>query len=119
MKITPTADSGEKDIQGKFDYVRNWIETMKDRTAFSIYGGNGFNDMKAMEYVKRNKGFVICPENSYAGVKTIADFVSEKHAADGIKEGLNFINAQIEKRKQKLKEENVQGDTQGDDTESR
>ena len=115
MKISPTADSGEKDRQGKFDYVRNWIETMKDKTAFSIYGGNGYNDMKAMEYVKRNMGFVICPENSYEGVKKIADYVSDKHAADGIKEGLDFINKQIELRKQKEKE----GDTQGDDTESR
>lgn len=115
MKISPTADSGEKDRQGKFDYVRNWIETMKDKTAFSIYGGNGFNDMKAMEYVKRNRGFVICPENSYEGVKKIADYVSDKHAADGIKEGLDFINEQIEMRKQKEK----QGETQGEDTESR
>ena len=115
MKISPTADSGEKDRQGKFDYVRTWIETMKDSIAFSIYGGNGFNDMKAMEYVKRNNGFVICPENSYEGVKKIADYVSERHAADGIKEGFEFINDQIKKRKQKVKE----GDTQGDDTELR
>lgn len=115
MKISPTADSGEKDRQGKFDYVRNWLETMKDKTAFSIYGGNGYNDMKAMEYVKKNMGFVICPENSYEGVKKIADYVSDKQAADGIKEGLDFINKQIEMRKQKEK----QGETQSDDVELR
>lgn len=119
MKLSPNADSNEKDKQGKYEYVRNWIETMKDTTAFCIYGGNGFNDTKAMEYVKRSNGLVICPENSYEGVKKIADYVSEKHAADGIKEGLDFINSQILLRKHKEKQGNTQGDTQGDDTESR
>jgi len=117
MKMLPIANHGEKDKYGKFDYVRNWIETMQDKIAFSIYGGNGFNDLKAMEYIKQNKGFIICPENSYAGVKKIADYVSEKHAADGIKDGIDFINAQIEKRK--TIEETKKGDTQGDDWDAR
>ena len=117
MKILPTANHGETDKYGKCYYVRNWIESMGDKVAFSIYGGNGFNDLKAMEYIKRSKGFVICPENSYEGVKKLADYVSEKHAADGIKDGIDFINAQIEKRKHN--EVTKEGATQGDDMEER
>lgn len=100
MKLPAKIADGYKDKYGKFDYVRNWIETMQDRIEFSIYAGNGFNDTKAMEYLKRNKkGFVICPENSHPDVKKVSDYVSEKHAADGIIDGIDYINHQIEKRK--------------------
>lgn len=115
MKILSILKPEEQDRNGKFEYVRNWIESMQEKIAFCIYGGNGYNDTKAMEYIKRNKGFVICPENSWDGVKKIADHVSEEHAADGIKDGIDFINKQIEIRIQKQKEAN----TQGDDTEAR
>lgn len=114
MKLPTRIADGYKDKYGKFDYVRNWIETMHDKMEFSIYAGNGFNDTKAMEYVKRSKnGFVICPENSHPDVKKISDYVSEKHAADGITEGINYINEQIEKRKTdstKMKKEEENSD---------
>lgn len=115
MNLSALAQPGEKDQYGKFDYVRNWIESMKDRISFSIYGGNGFNDIKAMEYIKSNKGFVICPENSYIGVKKLADYVSEKHASEGIKDGIDFINREIEKRRQRFKEVNTQGNSEGEE----
>lgn len=115
MEISPVADIGEKDRNGKFYYVRNWVEALEDRIAFSIYAGNGYNDTKAMQYVKSQKGFVICPENSHSTVKDLADYVSEKHAADGVKEGFDFINQQIEKRKQKEIEETMHGDTEGEE----
>lgn len=115
MEISPLADIGEKDRNGKFYYVRNWVESLEDRIAFSIYAGNGYNDTKAMEYVKSKKGFVICPENSHSTVKELADYVSEKHAADGIKEGFDVINKQIEKRKQKEKEGTTQSDGEGEE----
>lgn len=115
MKIVSTLEASEQDRNGKFDYTRNWVESMQDKISFCIYGGNGYNDTKAMEYIKRNKGFVICPENSGDGVKKIADHISDKHAADGIKDGIDFINKQIEMRKQRVEI----GDTQGDDTETR
>lgn len=100
MKLPTRIADGYKDKYGKFDYVRNWIEAMNDKVEFSIYAGNGFNDTKAMEYIKRSKnGFVICPENSHPDVKKISDYVSEKHAEDGIIDGIDYINQQIEKRK--------------------
>ena len=130
MKLPKNIPDGYKDKYGKFDYVRNWLETMEDKIAFSIYGGNGFNDTKAMEYIKRyKKGFVICPENSHPDVKKNADYVSDGHAADGIMDGINYINEQIEKRKvpveQTRNEEEKIGDnvslgtTRSDETENR
>ena len=111
MKLPKSVPDGYKDKYGKFDYVRNWIETNEDSLLLSIYGGNGFNDTKAMEYIRHNKkGFVICPENSHPDVKKVADYISEKHAADGIKDGIDYINKQIEMRIQKQKECNTQGD---------
>lgn len=68
-----------------------------------------------MQYIKSQKGFVICPENSHSTVKELADYISEKHAADGIKEGFDFINEQIEKRKQKEKEGTTQSDEEGEE----
>ena len=68
-------------------------------------------------------------------MKKIADYVSDGHAADGIMDGINYINEQIEKRKATVeqtrnKEEKVgdskvehtvikRGDTQSDETENR
>lgn len=84
---------------GKVEYVKKWMDVMKNRIALSIYGGNGLNDTSAMDFVKRQKnGFVICPENSHEKVKNIASYISNKSATDGITSGIRYINEQIEKR---------------------
>lgn len=93
------------DKYGKLDYVKKWVEVMRHRIALTIYGGNGLNDTSAMDFVKReNNGFAICPENSHEKVKNIANYVSTEQESDGIADGINYINEQIEKRKQKDKE---------------
>lgn len=107
-KIFPMNISRGEDFDryGKLDYVKKWIEAMENKIDFTIYGGNGLNDTSAMEYIKRNKkGFAICPKNSYDKVKNIADYVSDKDESEGIKDGIDFINEQIERRKQKNKEQ--------------
>lgn len=103
------------DTFGKLEYVRKWINSMAHKINFSIYGGNGLNDTSAMSYIKNEKkGFIICPENSHPKVKKIADYVSENSESEGIRDGINFINEQIEKRRTKTKEGETQGDTTGE-----
>lgn len=95
MKI-PREDFGRV---GKLNYVKQWVKMMEDQTKFIIYGGNGLNDVGAMNYIKSTKkGFVICPKNSDEEVKKIADFVSEKEEAEGIKDGMDCIIKQIKLR---------------------
>lgn len=106
------------DKYGKLEYVKKWVEGMRHRIALTIYGGNGFNDTSAMDFVKReNNGFAICPSNSYEKTKTIANFVSDKKEADGITDGIKFINEQIEKRKQKEQKINGNEDKKGEEIE--
>lgn len=97
---------------GKANYVRLWIESAEQKEnsnnpiLFSIYGGNGLNDVSAMEYIKRRKnGFIICPNNSHDDVKKVADYISEENEAIGIADGIDYISKQIEKRKKINKED--------------
>ena len=94
---------------GKVNYVMSWIESYEEKEnsnnpiSFSIYAGNGSNDVSAMDYIKRRKdGFVICPKNSHKDVKKIADYISENEEALGVADGVDYIIKQIEKRKQRI-----------------
>ena len=98
----PREDFGRS---GKLNYVRLWIENAEEKgisgkeLAFSIYGGNGINDVGAMKYIRDNKkGFVVCPSNSDKEVKKIAHYISNKEEANGVADGIDFITSQIEKR---------------------
>ena len=50
-------------------------------------------------------GFVICPSNSDSEVKRIASYISTKAQAEGIKDGIDFINTQIKNRNKTQPEE--------------
>lgn len=107
MKM-PKEDFGRA---GKTNYVNQWINILGNKTRFIIYGGNGLNDVGAMNRVKdTKKGFVICPNNSHKEVKKIADFISNKDEAEGIKEGIDFITNQIQIRLEKTNNDNNKGE---------
>lgn len=106
---------------GKAKYVRLWIESAEEKENsnkpifFSIYGGNGLNDVSAMNYIKRTKkGFVICPNNSHEEAKKLADYISEKDEAIGIADGIDYISKQIQKRK--IRENKINNRHQEDDS---
>ena len=103
---------------GKLDFVRKWIEVMANKIDFIIYGGNGLNDTAAMDYVKKTKkGFVICPNNSEEAVKKLADYISDQEEAEGIKDGIDFINEQIIKRKVAMTQNDGDEKPKGEDYE--
>lgn len=83
---------------GKSDYVKKWISLYQERNLkLSIYSGNGRNDIMAMENIKKlgKKGLVLCPNNSRAEVKKLANVVSEKSDIKGIIEGFSSITKQF------------------------
>ena len=60
---------------------------------FCIYAGNGRNDFKAIDYIRKNsKGYSICPENSRRTVKSIVNFTSTNPDIEGVIDGLNNLN---------------------------
>ena len=78
--------------EGKLEYVMKWIRGINNLN-FCIYAGNGRNDFKAIEYIKKNsKGYSICPDNSRRTVKGIADFKSDDSDIDGVIDGLDKLN---------------------------
>ena len=110
MPLKMPIDSRQFDtsIFGKADHVRKWCDMYKEREELlmSIYCGNGRNDLSAMDFIKKNKGFVVCPDNSRKIAKEQADFVSDKTDLSGIAEGIANINKEIDKRvSQQAKEE--------------
>lgn len=111
-KIFPMDISRKDDYgrYGKYKYVKSWIDNIESMESkevdMIIYGGNGLNDVSAMSYVKSMKnGLVICPSNSDAEVKKVADYISTRKQAEGIKDGIDYINVQIKNRnKTKIEE---------------
>ena len=60
---------------------------------FCVYAGNGRNDFKAIEYIRKNsKGYSICPENSRKEVKCKVNFSSNNNDNNGIIDGLEQLN---------------------------
>ena len=88
------ATSNDYDIgaEGKLEYVRKWIRGINNLN-FCIYAGNGRNDFKAIDYIRKNsKGYSICPENSRRTVKSIVNFTSANTDIEGVIDGLNNLN---------------------------
>lgn len=86
--------SNDYDIgaEGKSEYVRKWIRGISNLD-FCIYAGNGRNDFKAIDYIRKNsKGYSICPENSRRTVKSIVNFTSTNPDIEGVIDGLNNLN---------------------------
>lgn len=78
--------------EGKSEYVRKWIRGINNLD-FCIYAGNGRNDFKAIDYIRKNsKGYSICPENSRRTVKSIVNFTSTNPDIEGVIDGLNNLN---------------------------
>lgn len=74
-------------------YVQDICDSMTSNTPNNtinfIYLGNGQNDLRSMEIVKRFKGVVICPQNSDSKVKLLSDFIGKSDDLRGITDGLN------------------------------
>lgn len=71
------------------DVCREVTEREPDNNFNFIYLGNGRNDIRAMEMVKRANGIGICPKNSRTAVKAVANFVGQYEDLRGITDGLN------------------------------
>ena len=77
---------------GKLEYVEKWIRGINNLD-FCIYAGNGRNDFKAIDYIrKHSRGYSICPDNSRKTVKKVATFTSESTDIDGVIDGLDRLN---------------------------
>lgn len=96
-RIAPFPERATKDAydiaaQGKLEYVEKWIRGISNLD-FCIYAGNGRNDFKAIDYIRKNsRGYSICPDNSRKTVKKIATFTSESTDIEGIIDGLDRLN---------------------------
>lgn len=96
-RIAPFPERATKDAydiaaQGKLEYVEKWIRGISNLD-FCIYAGNGRNDFKAIDYIRKNsRGYSICPDNSRKAVKKIATFTSENTDIEGIIDGLDRLN---------------------------
>ena len=96
-RIAPFPERATKDAydiaaQGKLEYVEKWIRGINNLD-FCIYAGNGRNDFKAIDYIRKNsRGYSICPDNSRKTVKKIATFTSESTDIEGIIDGLDRLN---------------------------
>lgn len=114
LKVPVDVKEFDTSTYGKAHYVRMWCDMHKEQGDFfmAIYCGNGRNDLAAMDCVKQNKGFVVCPKNSRTLAKQKADFVSEKTDLPGITEGMANLNREIEKRIYGQPQENTQPETQ-------
>lgn len=102
------ATSNDYDIgaEGKLEYVRKWIRGINNLD-FCIYAGNGRNDFKAIDYIRKNsKGYSICPENSRRTVKSIVNFTSTNTDIEGVIDGLtNLNNLLIQKNRNEDRDE--------------
>ena len=84
--------------QGKLEYVEKWIRGINNLD-FCIYAGNGRNDFRAIDYIRKNsRGYSICPDNSRKAVKKIATFTSESTDIEGIIDGLDRLNQYLIKK---------------------
>lgn len=96
-RIAPFPERATKDAydiaaQGKLEYVEKWIRGINNLD-FCIYAGNGRNDFRAIDYIRKNsKGYSICPENSRRTVKSIVNFTSTNPDIEGVIDGLNNLN---------------------------
>lgn len=96
-RIAPFPERATKDAydiaaQGKLEYVEKWIRGINNLD-FCIYAGNGRNDFRAIDYIRKNsRGYSICPDNSRKTVKKIATFTSESTDIEGIIDGLDRLN---------------------------
>lgn len=96
-RIAPFPERATKDAydiaaQGKLEYVEKWIRGINNLD-FCIYAGNGRNDFRAIDYIRKNsRGYSIFPENSRKAVKKIATFTSESTDIEGIIDGLDRLN---------------------------
>lgn len=96
-RIAPFPEKATKDAydiaaQGKLEYVEKWIRGINNLD-FCIYAGNGRNDFRAIDYIRKNsRGYSICPDNSRKTVKKIATFTSESTDIEGIIDGLDRLN---------------------------
>ena len=96
-RIAPFPERATKDAydiaaQGKLEYVEKWIRGINNLD-FCIYAGNGRNDFRAIDYIRKNsRGYSICPENSRRAVKSIVNFTSTNPDIEGVIDGLNNLN---------------------------
>lgn len=96
-RIAPFPERATKDAydiaaQGKLEYVEKWIRGINNLD-FCIYAGNGRNDFRAIDYIRKNsRGYSICPENSRRTVKSIVNFTSTNPDIEGVIDGLNNLN---------------------------
>ena len=96
-RIAPFPERATKDAydiaaQGKLEYVEKWIRGINNLD-FCIYAGNGRNDFRAIDYIRKNsRGYSICPDNSRKTVKKVATFTSESTDIEGIIDGLDRLN---------------------------
>lgn len=111
-RIAPFPERATKDAydiaaQGKLEYVEKWIRGINNLD-FCIYAGNGRNDFRAIDYIRKNsRGYSICPDNSRKAVKKIATFTSESTDIEGIIDGLDRLNQYlIQKIEMRIREMN-------------
>lgn len=111
-RIAPFPERATKDAydiaaQGKLEYVEKWIRGINNLD-FCIYAGNGRNDFRAIDYIRKNsRGYSICPDNSRKAVKKIATFTSENTDIEGIIDGLDRLNQYlIQKIEMRIREMN-------------
>ena len=96
-RISPFPEKLVSDVydigaEGKLSYVKKWIKGINNLD-FCVYAGNGRNDFKAIEYIRKNsKGYSICPENSRKEVKCKVNFSSNNNDNNGIIDGLEQLN---------------------------
>lgn len=96
-RIVPFPEKAQTNIydigtEGKLEYVRKWIRETNNFD-FCIYAGNGRNDFKAIDYIRKNsKGYSICPYNSRKTVKSIVNFISNDNDIEGVIDGLDKLN---------------------------
>lgn len=96
-RISPFPEKASSNIydigaEGKLSYVSKWIKGVNNLN-FCVYAGNGRNDYKAIEYIRKNsRGYSICPENSRREIKDKVNFSSNNNDINGIIDGLNQLN---------------------------
>ena len=101
LKKTRSSKVIDTSAYGKLSYVKSWCEyyDSKDKLIMAIYCGNDFNDIDAMEFIRRQKcGCVICPSNSKPEASQKAAYVSDKTDLKGITDGILLINERIAQR---------------------
>ena len=92
---------------GKENFVKIIVESFqaKNNIDYCFYMGNDINDVKAMEYVNsvfKEKGIILCPENSKTMIKqNLQYFCGKGHDLAGIVDAFNQVTNKLFKEKNK------------------